>query len=308
MPELVFLALAIILIALVFDFINGFHDSANSIATVVTTGVLAPLGAVTLATLMNFVGVYLFGTAIASTVGKGIVNPGFVTLEVVLAALLGAIAWNLLTWYKGIPSSSSHALIGGLIGATVAAGGASALLWNGIWTVVAFILVAPLVGLAASLAFGILVLQVVKNMQPHKINFWFRKLQLLSSSSYSLGHGTNDAQKTMGIIALVLFSQHAIDHFYIPFWVIMAAYSAIALGTLFGGWRIVKTMGTKITKLKPIDGFTAETASALTLLGTAHAGIPVSTTHVIAGAILGVGTLKRGKHPRWNVARNILAA
>lgn len=307
MPDLT-LVVIVIIIALVFDFINGFHDSANSIATIVATNVLRPRTAVLLAAFWNFFGAFVFSVAVAATIGKGIINPAVVNIYVILAALLGAIIWNIITWYYGIPSSSSHALIGGLIGAGFVSSGISSIIFSGLNKILIFIFVAPIVGFLGATVFSILMMWVFKNKKPSQIDWLFKKLQIASSSLYSLGHGTNDAQKTMGVIALLLFTSGLISTFYVPKWVIIASYTAIALGTFFGGWRIVRTMGLKITKLKPFHGFSAETSGALVLLGTSHFGIPVSTTHVISGSIMGVGSVRRYSGVRWQIARRIVVA
>ncbi|MBI2660554.1 inorganic phosphate transporter [Candidatus Woesearchaeota archaeon] len=307
MPDLTFVVIVII-IALVFDFINGFHDSANSIATIVATNVLRPRTAVLLAAFWNFFGAFVFSVAVAATIGKGIINPAVVNIYVILASLLGAIIWNLITWYYGIPSSSSHALIGGLIGAGIASSGINSIIFSGLNKILIFIFVAPIVGFLGATIFSILMMWVFKNKKPSQIDWLFKKLQIASSSLYGLGHGVNDAQKTMGVIALLLFSSGMISTFYVPKWVIIASYTAISLGTLLGGWRIVKTMGLRITKLKPFHGFSAETSGALVLLGTAHFGIPVSTTHVISGSIMGVGSVRRYSGVRWQIARRIVVA
>ncbi len=306
MPEIVFLAVVTIIIALIFDFVNGFHDAANSIATIVATRVLSPLQAVLMAAFWNFVGAFFFGVAIAKTVGSGIIVKQAATIDVLLAALIGAIIWNLITWRFGLPSSSSHALIGGLVGSAITFGGVNTIIFSGLNKILLFIVLAPLLGMAGSIIFAVVVFSISKGFSPVKINAWFKRLQLVSASWYSLGHGTNDAQKTMGVIAAVLFSAGFIDSFRIDRWVIIAAYTAIALGTFAGGWKIVKTMGSRLTKLRPVDGFCAESGGAITLLATAHFGIPVSTTHVIAGSILGVGITKRASGVRWGVARNIV--
>ena len=307
MPDILFVGI-VIAIALIFDFINGFHDSANSIATVVATNVLSPRKAVALAAFWNMFGAFVFGVAVATTIGKGVIDSKIVNIYVILAALIGAIAWNIITWFYGIPSSSSHALIGGLIGAGIVAGGFNIVQAAGLGKILAFIFLAPLIGFIGAIIFSIIMLWSFKKFTPIGVNKYFKKLQLVSSSFYSLGHGTNDAQKTMGIISLLLFSSGLISTFYIPKWVIILSHSAIALGTLFGGWKIVKTMGTKITKLRPFDGFSAETSGGLVLLSTAYFGIPVSTTHVIAGSIMGVGSVKRSSGVRWAIARRIVVA
>ena len=308
MPETILLAFITIGVALAFDFINGFHDAANSISTVVATKVLSPLQAVLLAAVCNFVGVFIFGVAIAKTVGSGIILKEAATITVILAALIGAIIWNLITWYKGLPSSSSHALIGGLIGAAVAFKGFGAIVSTGVTKVIIFIVLAPIIGFLGAILFSIIVFSISRKSNPFKVNSWFKRLQLISASWYSLGHGTNDAQKTMGVIAAVLFSAGLIGTFTIDTWVIIASYTAISLGTFFGGWRIIKTMGTKLTKLRPIDGFCAESSGAAVLIGTAHFGIPVSTTHVISGSIMGVGSVKRVSGVRWDVAKEMIQA
>jgi PiT family inorganic phosphate transporter len=301
--------LALIAVALIFDFINGFHDAANSIATVVSTRVLTPLQAVVWAAFFNFVAAFGFGVQVARTVGKGVVEASVVDQWVILAALAGAIAWDLATWYWGLPTSSSHALIGGFAGAAVAKAGFGSLIAAGLIKIGIFMILAPLLGLAIGFLMMLLTVLTFRKATPGKIDWLFRRMQLVSAAAYSLGHGTNDAQKTMGIIAVLLFSTgHLGSEFYVPFWVIMAAHAAIGLGTLSGGWRIVKTMGMRITKLRPIGGFCAETAGAVMLIGTAVAGIPVSTTHTITGAIMGVGSLQRFSAVRWGVAGRIVWA
>ena len=303
------LVVFIVLVALVFDFINGFHDAANSIATVVSTRVLTPLQAVAWAAFFNFVAAFGFGVSVARTVGKGVVEANVVDQWVILAGLVGAIAWDVITWYWGLPTSSSHALIGGFAGAAVAKAGFGSLVAAGLVKIGVFMILAPLLGLTVGFAMMLLTVRTFRNATPGRVDWVFRRLQLVSAAAYSLGHGTNDAQKTMGIIAVLLFSTgHLGSEFYVPFWVIMAAHAAIGLGTLSGGWRIVKTMGMRITKLRPIGGFSAETAGALTLIGTAVAGIPVSTTHTITGAIMGVGSLQRFSAVRWGVAGRIVWA
>jgi PiT family inorganic phosphate transporter len=303
------LVVFIILVALAFDFINGFHDAANSIATVVSTRVLTPLQAVAWAAFFNFVAAFGFGVNVARTVGKGIVHPEVVDSWVILAGLVGAIAWNLFTWYGGIPSSSSHALIGGLAGAAVAKGGLGSLAPAGLVKTATFIFLSPLLGLMLAFSLMAGVMWLFRDTSPSRVDRLFRRLQLVSAASYSLGHGTNDAQKTMGIIAGLLFSAGYLgSEFFVPFWVILAAHAAMGLGTLAGGWRIVRTMGMRITKLKPVGGFCAETAGAVMLIGTAVAGIPVSTTHTITGAIVGVGATGRLSAVRWGVAGRIVWA
>jgi len=299
----------IILVALAFDYINGFHDAANSIATVVSTRVLTPMQAVAWAAFFNFVAAFGFGVQVAKTVGRGVVEASVVDQWVILGGLVGAIIWNLITWYFGIPTSSSHALIGGYAGAAVAKAGFGALLLPGLAKILAFIVLAPVLGLALGFSLMVATLWTFHRFRPSRVDGLFRRLQLLSAASYSLGHGTNDAQKTMGIIAVLLFTTgHLGPEFYVPFWVILAAGAALGLGTMFGGWRIVKTMGMRITKLRPFGGFCAETAGAVTLIGTALAGIPVSTTHTITGSIMGVGAIQRFSAVRWGVAGRIVWA
>jgi PiT family inorganic phosphate transporter len=306
--SVVFIAF-IIFIALVFDFINGFHDAANSIATIVSTRVLRPQQAVLWAAFFNFVAAFFFGVQVAKTVGTGIINPAIVDNTLVLSALVGAIIWNLITWWLGLPSSSSHALIGGLIGAGLVKGGLKVLIWNGIIKTASFIIISPVVGLFLGLLFMTGVLNLSRHSNISKANHLFRRLQLVSAATYSISHGMNDAQKTMGIIALVLFSSGYLGpSFHIPYWIIITCYLVIALGTMAGGWRIVKTMGTKITKLQPMGGFCAETAAAISIIGASVAGIPVSTTHTITGAIMGVGATKRLTAVRWGVAGTIVWA
>ncbi len=301
--------IVIIAVALAFDFVNGMHDAANSIATVVATRVLRPRQAVVWAAFFNFVAAFGFGVEVASTIGKGVVEPGVVNEQVILAALAGAIVWDLLTWYWGLPSSSSHALIGGLVGAALAEAGRRAVIAAGVRKVAVFIVVSPLLGFIIGALVSLLVRMTFRSANPAVAGTTFRRLQLLSAALYSLGHGTNDAQKTMGIIAVLLFSTgHLGDTFYVPVWVILAAHAAIALGTLTGGWRIVHTMGTKLTKLEPYGGFSAEVAAAASLIYASHAGIPVSTTHTISGAIAGVGSTRRFSAVRWNVAGQIVWA
>jgi PiT family inorganic phosphate transporter len=303
------LVVFIVVVALLFDFFNGFHDAANSIATVVSTRVLTPTQAVVWAAFFNFVAAFGFGVSVARTIGKGIVRPESVDALVILAALIGAIAWNLITWYGGIPSSSSHALIGGLAGAAVAKAGIGSLVPAGLAKVALFIVLSPLLGLALAFVLMVAVIRIFHRASPGRVDRLFRRLQLVSAACYSLGHGTNDAQKTMGIIAGLLFATgHLGPEFYVPVWVILSAHAAIGLGTLAGGWRIVKTMGMGITRLRPVGGFCAETAGALMLIGTAVAGIPVSTTHTITGAIVGVGATTRLSAVRWGIARRIVWA
>jgi PiT family inorganic phosphate transporter len=299
----------IVFVALVFDFINGFHDAANSIATVVSTRVLTPLQAVVWAAFFNFVAAFGFGVHVANTVGTGVVDAVVVDQWVILAGLVGAIVWDLLTWWWGLPTSSSHALIGGFAGAGVAKAGFGALVAPGLIKIGVFMVLAPLIGFVVGLLMMLLTIWVFRRATPGRVDRVFRRGQLLSAAAYSLGHGTNDAQKTMGIIAVLLFSTGQLGpEFYVPFWVVMAAHASLALGTMAGGWRIVKTMGMRITKLRPVGGFCAETAGAVTLIGTAMAGIPVSTTHTISGAIMGVGALQRLSAVRWGVAGRIVWA
>jgi inorganic phosphate transporter, PiT family len=299
----------IVLVALVFDFINGFHDAANSIATVVSTRVLTPLQAVVWAAFFNFVAAFGFGVHVATTVGKGVVHAAVVDQWVIRAGLVGAITWDLITWYWGLPTSSSHALIGGFAGAALAKAGVGALVASGLVKIGVFMVLAPLIGGVVGFAMMVLTIWVFRNQTPGRVDRIFRRGQLLSAAAYSLGHGTNDAQKTMGIVAVLLFTTgHLGPNFYVPFWVIMAAHAALALGTMMGGWRIVKTMGMRITKLRPVGGFCAETAGAITLIGTALGGIPVSTTQTISGSIMGVGAIQRFSAVRWGVAGKILWA
>ena len=300
----------LVILALLFDFMNGFHDAANSIATVVSTGVLRPGQAVLFAAFFNFVAIFIFHLSVAATVGKGIVEPGIVDTHVVFGALLGAISWNFLTWYYGIPSSSSHALIGGIVGAAVAKAGTGSLLTAGILKTVAFIFISPLLGFLLGSLMMVLVAWLFRRVRPLKADKWFRRLQLLSAGAYSLGHGGNDAQKTIGIIWMLLIATgySTVAEQSPPIWVIVCCYTAIGAGTMFGGWRIVKTMGQKITKLKPVGGFCAETGGAMTLFLATILGIPVSTTHTITGAIVGVGSVQRASAVRWGVAGNIIWA
>ena len=300
----------LVALALAFDFMNGFHDAANSIATVVSTGVLRPAQAVLFATFFNVVAIFVFHLSVAATVGKGIVEPGVVDVHVVFGALIGAITWNLITWYYGIPSSSSHALIGGIVGAVLAKSGASVLISGGILKTVAFIFISPVLGFVLGSLMMVLVAWICRRARPSRVDRWFRRLQLVSAGAYSLGHGGNDAQKTIGIIWMLLIATGytAAGDAAPPIWTIVSCYLAIGLGTMFGGWRIVKTMGQKITKLKPVGGFCAETGGALTLFIATGLGIPVSTTHTITGAIVGVGSTQRASAVRWGVAGNIVWA
>jgi PiT family inorganic phosphate transporter len=300
----------LVVLAIMFDFMNGFHDAANSIATVVSTGVLKPTQAVLFAAFFNVAAIFIFHLSVAATVGKGIVQPGIVDTHVVFGALLGAITWNLITWYYGIPSSSSHALIGGIVGAVIAKAGVSALLPSGILKTVAFIFVSPVLGFLLGSLMMVLVAWLFKRARPSRVDKWFRSLQLVSAGAYSLGHGGNDAQKTIGIIWMLLIATgySAASDPLPPTWTIVSCYLAIGAGTMFGGWRIVKTMGQKITKLKPVGGFCAETGGAITLFLATSLGIPVSTTHTITGAIVGVGSVQRASAVRWGVAGNIVWA
>jgi len=303
------LVVFIVLVALIFDFINGFHDAANSIATVVSTRVLTPLQAVVWAAFFNFVAAFGFGVQVATTVGKGVVQPNIVDHWVILAGLAGAIVWDLITWYWGIPTSSSHALIGGFAGAAVVKAGFGSLVAAGLIKIGVFMIMAPVIGMTVGFLLMLATIWTFRNATPGRVDKIFRRGQLLSAAAYSLGHGTNDAQKTMGIIAVLLLSMGYLGpEFYVPMWVILAAHAAIGLGTLAGGWRIVKTMGMRITKLRPFGGFCAETSGALMLVGTAVLGIPVSTTHTITGSIMGVGAIQRFSAVRWGVAGRIVWA
>ena len=300
----------LVFLALAFDFMNGFHDAANSIATVVSTGVLKPGQAVLFAAFFNFVAIFIFHLSVAATVGKGIVQPGIVDTHVVFGALIGAITWNLITWYYGIPSSSSHALIGGIVGAVIGKAGTEALISTGIIKTVVFIFVSPLLGFLLGSLMMLLVAWLFRRTTPSRVDRWFRRLQLVSAGAYSLGHGGNDAQKTIGIIWMLLVAtgyMTSVDTAP-PAWTVVSCYLAIGMGTMFGGWRIVKTMGQKITKLNPVGGFCAETGGALTLFIATGLGIPVSTTHTITGAIVGVGSAQRASAVRWGVAGNIVWA
>jgi len=305
--KLLYVAL-ICVVAFAFDFINGFHDAANSIATVVSTRVLRPIYAVGWAAFFNFAAVFIFGVHVAKTMGEGIVHPDAITNELILSALVGAIAWDLFTWHLGLPTSSSHALIGGLAGAALVESGLGSLVMRGIAKVSAFIVLSPAIGLALGYVLRTIVSRLFQRSSPKSTARHFRRLQLLSAALYSLGHGTNDAQKTMGVVAVLLYANGYIEKFAVPFWVIVVAYTAIALGTMAGGWRIVKTMGMRITKLQPVDGFCAETSAAASLFGTAALGIPVSTTHTITGAIVGVGSTRRLSAVRWGVTIGVVWA
>ncbi len=307
---LLWVLIMLIALALAFDFMNGFHDAANAIATIVSTGVLRPGQAVIWAAMFNFLALFVFGLSVAATVGKGMVNPAFVDYHVIFGALIGAITWNVITWYYGIPSSSSHALIGGMIGAMVAKAGVSALIMSGILRTVAFIFLSPLIGFLLGILLMIAVSWIFRKSTPRRVDKWFRRGQLVSCALFSLGHGSNDAQKTLGIIWLLLIiaGQATTDVKTLPYWAVISCYAAISLGTLFGGWRIVKTMGQKITKLRPVGGFCAETGGALTLFFASTFGIPVSTTHTITGAIVGVGASRKLSAVRWGIAGNIIWA
>jgi PiT family inorganic phosphate transporter len=309
MPDSFAFVVFLILVALFFDFLNGFHDSANAISTVVSTRALSPKYAVAWAAFFEFAAVFFVGVHVANTIGTGIINPAFVNNSLILSALSGAIIWNIITWYFGLPSSSSHALIGGLIGAGLMEGGPGVLVWSGITKTSVFIVLSPTIGLVLGLSMMILVLNLSRYSAPDKTNSFYRRLQLLSSAIYCMGHGSNDAQKTMGVIAMILFSQGMLGPtFYVPTWVVIICYVVISLGVMSGGWRIVKTMGTKITKLEPIGGFCVEMAAAVSIIGASLAGIPVSTTHTVTGAIVGVGSTKRLTAVRWGVAGNIVWA
>ena len=303
------LVIFIVAVALLFDFVNGFHDAANSVATVVSTRVLSPGLAVLWAAFFNFVAAFGLGVHVANTIGNGIIDTGVVDEKLILSALIGAIVWDIITWRYGLPTSSSHALIGGLIGAAIASAGADAVIRGGVQKVGAFIIISPMLGFIAAIFLSLAILNLYQRVAPSTAQGVFRRLQLLSAAAYSLGHGTNDAQKTMGVIAVLLFTTgHLGGEFHVPIWVILSAHAAIALGTVFGGWRIVRTMGMRITKLEPQDGFAAEAASAAAILFASQVGIPVSTTHTIAGGIVGVGSIKRFSAVRWGVAYNIVLA
>jgi PiT family inorganic phosphate transporter len=301
-------AAGLILVALFFDYINGFHDAANSIATVVSTRVLSPGKAVVWAAFFNFIAAFAFGTAVARTVGAGMIDIRIVTFAVVFGGLSGAIIWDLITWYFGLPTSSSHALIGGYAGAAVAKAGFAAIIPAGWTKTIIFIFLSPLIGLSAGLLLMTSIFWIFRWTPPSRVDRWFRRLQLVSAAFFSLNHGANDAQKTMGIIAGILFTAGYIETFYIPFWVVLIAHTAIGLGTLAGGWRIIHTMGSKITKLQPVGGFAAETGAAIALLIATQTGVPVSTTHAITGAIVGVGATRRLSAVRWGIAGQIVWA
>ena len=308
MDSTLLIAVALVLLALVFDFINGFHDAANSIATVVSTRVLSPGQAVAWAAFFNFIAAFGFGTAVAKTVGSGMIDLEIVTFSVIAAGLVGAIAWDLITWYYGLPTSSSHALFGGYAGAAVAKAGFTALIASGWTKTLVFIVVAPAIGLAVGLTVMTSLYWAFQHTRPQRIDGWFRRLQLVSAAGFSLMHGANDAQKTMGIIAGVLFTGGYLATFEIPFWVVLAAHAAIGLGTLSGGWRIIHTMGQKITKLQPVSGFAAETGAAVAIYTATALGVGISTTHTITGAIVGVGATRRLSAVRWGVAAQIVWA
>jgi len=308
-PTAIGVLIGLVAVALIFDFLNGLHDSANSIATIVSTRVLPPRAAVIWAAFFNFVAFLVFGLHVAQTIGTGIIDPSIVNPRVIFSALVGAITWNLVTWWAGIPSSSSHALVGGLIGAGIGKVGIGAIVWKGVLVTSGAIVLSPLLGFALALALILATSWIFVRRTPLAVDRIFRMLQFGSASLYSLGHGGNDAQKTMGIIAGVLFAQgHLGRNFYVPLWVVLSCQAAMALGTLFGGWRIVRTMGSKITRLTPMQGFCAETGGAATLFLATWLGIPVSTTHTITGAIVGVGAARRASAVRWNIASNIVVA
>ncbi len=308
--SLLYITIGAISLALLFDFVNGFHDSANAIATVVGTRTLKPLHAVTMASITNFIGPFIFGTAVAATVGKGIIQPEFATTEVILAGLIGAIVWNLITWYFGLPSSSSHALIGGLIGSALISGGIQTIVFEGLEKTIIFMIASPALGFFIAFIFAILLVYFLKRKKPRSINRVFGKLQICSSIFFSLTHGANDGQKTMGVITALLIAGGFLqsNEFIVPPWVILCAAIAIGLGTFFGGWRIVKTMAFKLTDLKPYQGFCAETGGGVILASMAWLGIPVSTTHAISGAIMGVGATRRLSAVRWGIGRRIIYA
>ena len=300
----------LVILAVLFDFMNGFHDAANSIATVVSTGVLKPGQAVLFAAVFNFIAIFVFQFSVAATIGKGLADPGVIDVHIVFGALISAIIWNFITWYYGIPSSSSHALVGGIVGAVMVKAGATSLVFASIMKTVVFIFVSPLMGFLLGSLMLIVVSWTMRFSTPNRVDRWFRRLQLVSAGAYSLGHGGNDAQKTIGIIWMLLIATGytAISDKSPPTWVVLTCYTAIAMGTMFGGWRIVKTMGQRLTKLKPVHGFCAETGGAITLFTAAILGIPVSTTHTITGAIVGVGATRRASAVRWGVAGNIIWA
>ncbi len=305
---MIFLYIVIGLV-LIFDFINGFHDSANSIATVVSTRVLSPLSAVAFAAIFNFLAFLIFPLRVATTIGKGVIDPNIISLSLITSAVAAAIIWNLITWWLGLPSSSSHTLVGGLVGAAVAANGFGSVILPGVIKIVLFIVIAPVLGMLISFIISIIVIYIVKNQTPFQVDKYFRRLQLLSAAAFSLGHGGNDAQKSMGIIWVALIATNQVaKNAPIGLWIVLSCHTAIALGTFFGGWKIVKTMGQRITKLKPFEGFCAETAGALTLFGATHFGIPVSTTHTITGSIIGAGAIKGASAVKWGVTTKIFWA
>ncbi len=299
----------LIALALIFDFINGFHDSANSVATIVSTRILSPKYAVMWAAFFNFIAFLFFGLHVAGTIGKGIVDVSIIDRQVIFGTLMGAIIWDIVTWWLGLPSSSSHALIGGLIGSAIAKAGTGTLVWAGIQKTLIFIIIAPVSGFILGMVLAWIVFRLLYKASPFKIDKVFRIGQLASAAMYSLGHGGNDAQKTMGIIASLLFSAGYLGPvFHIPLWIVLSCHAAIALGTMLGGWRIVKTMGQKLSKLRPVDGFCAETGAAITLFVSSALGVPVSTTHTITGSILGIGTIKRASAVKWKIANKIVFA
>jgi inorganic phosphate transporter, PiT family len=301
--------IALVILALLFDFINGFHDSANSVATIVSTRVLSPKFAVLWAAFFNFIAFLFFGLHVAGTIGKGIVDVSVIDRQVIFGALMGAIIWDIITWLLGLPSSSSHALIGGLIGSAVVKAGVSSLVWVGIRKTLIFIVVAPVTGFILGTIMAWVVFRLLYKSSPFKVDKVFRIGQLASAALYSLGHGGNDAQKTMGIIASLLFSAGLLGPvFHIPLWIVLSCHGAIAMGTMLGGWRIVKTMGQKLSKLRPVDGFCAETSAAMTLYVSTALGVPVSTTHTITGSIMGIGTIKKASSVKWSIAKNIVIA
>ncbi|HEX5038062.1 MAG TPA: anion permease [bacterium] len=298
----------VVLVALAFDFINGFHDAANSVATVVSTRVLSPRWAVLWAAFFNFIAMFVFKSHVATTIGKGTVDPAVMDVATVFAGLMGAIIWDLLTWWWGLPTSSSHALVGGFVGAAVTKAGFGSLVTSGLFKILIFIVVSPTLGLVLGFLIMTAINWIFCRSAPSKVDKLFRRLQLVSASLYSLGHGGNDAQKTMGIIAVLLFSTGHLKEFHVPLWVVVACHAAMGFGTMFGGWRIVKTMGMKVTKLQPVGGFAAETAAAATLFLATFSGIPVSTTHTITGSIMGVGATRRLSAVRWGIVNRILVA
>jgi len=302
------LVVVVIIIALLFDFVNGFHDAANAIATIVVSKTLTPLQAVVMAGAANFVGYFTFGLAVATMIGKGVVHFDQVTLPLLLATLLGAVLWNIFTWLLGLPTSSSHALIGGLVGSGIAAAGVHVVIWGGVFKIFLFIFIAPIIGGIGAAIITTVTIWIFRSFSPRTTEKTFKVLQLTASFLSSIGHGTNDAQKTMGIMALALCTAGVTSSFVIPKWVVLSAYTAISLGTVFGGWRIVKTMGTSITKIREMEGFCSNAAAALVLIGTSHFGIPVSTTHVISGSIMGVGAVEHAASVRWITARKIVWA